>query len=571
MGYFLYLKKSILRTPKRHLPLLLIMIFSFVLPFLFAIYLDSSNYGRKLQLLSESQGETFHIEGVTENDSIRFDNISGLSSPVYKNGIIYIHILDDSEWQSFEIVNAYGNQLANLIGENEKINIRAFQYDYGHGIPEVEERKAQKIVWCFMVFVMLITAYIIQSAYKSHLNQFWTDIGILKGCGANTSQIVKLFMLEYVVIYTIAAVLSFTFSAGFMKGLFMTYLEISEIDGLAWVIFHVNWFNTVILLAVYGIVIFLALYRTLRRVCSNSTQELVGKNNSNNIFRKQRLYSPHFYKKPEKMLCRLWTQRCGKVYRESFLISVSIISIFLFLLCYLVADSQVIETSKEYEIRFGKKVDLYGGFTQAEVDYIYMMENVADIQLHQEQLADVYAHSDEADVLHVDTIWIKLENRQKHAEVTKQLAEIFPEPVFSIYDSENKVDYARGVSKGIYIMLEYIFCSVFMFVMIIIGVKLSDYVECCKTNIYILLNIGATEQMISNSFIIQTIKSGLQTIIFSFLLSISAAMLVLSSLDIAITIEFKMIVAYLISAVAIMGTYVLPVKRSMRRVMRKRY
>lgn len=72
MEYLVYLRRSLRRRPARHLTILLIMTCALVLPLLFSIYLDSSEYGECQQLISWTKGETFHINNAREEDCAIF-------------------------------------------------------------------------------------------------------------------------------------------------------------------------------------------------------------------------------------------------------------------------------------------------------------------------------------------------------------------------------------------------------------------------------------------------------------------------------------------------------------------
>ena len=61
MKYLLYLWRSIIRRPKRHLTLYSILTCAFLLPLVISIYRDSSAYGQEQFLLDWTKGATFHI------------------------------------------------------------------------------------------------------------------------------------------------------------------------------------------------------------------------------------------------------------------------------------------------------------------------------------------------------------------------------------------------------------------------------------------------------------------------------------------------------------------------------
>ena len=102
MSYLLYLKRSFTHSPRRHAALLAVLTCAFLLPLLIAIYRDSCAYGTRQALLTRSAGETYHIGNAAEADSAFFEGIPGLSAPVYREGVIYLHVLSDEEWKDRE-------------------------------------------------------------------------------------------------------------------------------------------------------------------------------------------------------------------------------------------------------------------------------------------------------------------------------------------------------------------------------------------------------------------------------------------------------------------------------------
>ena len=59
MAYFLYLKRSITRGPRRHAALFAVLTCAFLLPLLISIYRDSNAWGTRQYLLARSAGGTY--------------------------------------------------------------------------------------------------------------------------------------------------------------------------------------------------------------------------------------------------------------------------------------------------------------------------------------------------------------------------------------------------------------------------------------------------------------------------------------------------------------------------------
>ena len=136
MTYLLYMKRSFTRSPRRHAVLFAVLTCAFLLPLLICIYRDSNAWGTRQYLLTRSAGETWHIGNAAEADVPYFENIPGLSAPVYRDGVIYLRILSDEDWRSPESVRSYELELSRRIeaSGSERLLPRMFSYAYAHGI-----------------------------------------------------------------------------------------------------------------------------------------------------------------------------------------------------------------------------------------------------------------------------------------------------------------------------------------------------------------------------------------------------------------------------------------------------
>lgn len=238
MTYLCYLKRSFVRNPKRHLSLFIVVTCALILPLLISIYRDSDAYGMEQYLLDTTKGETYHIANATEEDVAFFENIAGLSVPTFQDGTIYLSILSDEEWKDSETVIYYDSIVQQQVSAagNESLIIHGYTYENAHGISTDESGflALQEVLLVINIFIIVISAFSIQSAYSSHLGQFAPDVGTLVSCGANKRQIVCIFAVEFVVIFGSAALCSVLISVGIMKILFCTFLELKNVQGLSW-------------------------------------------------------------------------------------------------------------------------------------------------------------------------------------------------------------------------------------------------------------------------------------------------------------------------------------------------
>lgn len=242
MKYLLYLWRSFARRPRRHLTLYIILTCAFLLPLAISIYRDSSDYGNQQQLIDSSKSATFHIGNASEKYLPYFENIPGLSRPSYENGTIYLTILSEEEWKAEQESGYYALTLFDQMDQigDEKLTIRGWSYEQAHGIStDPLHADQQKTLLWINVFFILLSVFIIQSAYKSHLKRFAPDIGTLVSCGADKSQIRKIFIVEFILIFSLASLSALLISVGILKLLFRFFLTM-QVEGLAWLLFHIN-------------------------------------------------------------------------------------------------------------------------------------------------------------------------------------------------------------------------------------------------------------------------------------------------------------------------------------------
>ena len=267
MTYLLYMKRSFTRCPRRHAVLFAVLTCAFLLPLLISVYRDSNAWGTRQYLLARSAGETYHIGNATEADVPYFEDIRGLSAPVYRDGTIYLHILSDEEWRNAESVTVFENEIRKRMeaSGNEALLPTAFSYEYAHGISTDPSHLSGSESFCSSICWSLCSRYRwCVPLYQSHLKRFSSDIGTLRACGASRHQISALFAVELAAVFLLAAACAVVISILLLKTLFTAFLEIRH-DSLAWLIFHVEPMNILLHLAVFFVTLGLSLGMTLHR------------------------------------------------------------------------------------------------------------------------------------------------------------------------------------------------------------------------------------------------------------------------------------------------------------------
>lgn len=570
MKYLVYLKESMKRRPARHLTILVIMTCALVLPLLFSIYLDSSEYGERQELLSFTKGETFHIKNAREEDCSIFTDMEGLSAPYFEDGVIYMHILDDEQWQDEGTMAYYGNQLTQRMEQAgaDYMWVTAQNFYRAHGIyDDPQTKNGRRAIRILSVFVMVLSALVIRSAYQSHLRRFRSDIGVLCSCGADNSQISAIFLVEFVFLFVLSAVSAVVISAVVMKLIFSAYMEISGVEGLAWVIFKMDPWNTALCVAAFGAVLLLVLWSTLQGNSKHSLQSMLREDSQTLQMKKGGRRKLPVRETPEKALSCLWKQRIHKVYRSCLYITISIMTIFLFLFGYLSLDIDFMERSRDYELDIQKRVSLWGGFTQEDIDFVEGLQNTDYAAFLKEKPADFYAQTGEK-ALYVDRIRIKLIDPGLHRQTEEELRLRFSGSAFEIRNLQESVEYSYKVAKGIYLMCLFLFCALGLFMLVILYMKLYEYVDDCQGTVRTLSTIGASKEVIHASFIRQAAGAALVAVIVPMILSITLMCMVASSIEQKFMIDIPIVAAYAVAGILTAGGYVLPVHNRLKQILK---
>lgn len=573
MKYLLYLWRSILRRPGRHLTLYGILTCAFLLPLVISIYRDSAAYGDEQERLDVSKGAAFHIYNAREEYLQYFEGIAGLSQPSFENGTIYLSILSEDEWRNEGMVSRYGGEVGermSLTGD-ENLSIIAFQYEHAHGIStDNVSASGQRVLFLFNCFIILVSVFVAQSAYKSHLNHFSPEIGTLISCGANRRQIMLIFVAEFAAVFSLAALSAILISAGVMKLLFGFFLEISDVSGLAWVIFRMDPANTLLHLLVYFVSSALVLGVSLWRNSRKSTGTLLrggamaaGSVKAVSAGRRPFDMTPP----PSAALSRLWRRRTNGSLINCLLISVPVMTIFLFLFNYLVLDIEIMTAAPAYELHIFKDVFQAGGFSEEEIAYVEGMEEVKEVARYRKYYSGEALGAESGSEV-VDRLDIALDNPRTHKQVEEALEARFLEGRYRIVNKQEPVDYMREISGGIYMLLAYLFGILFLFTLIILSIKLCDYIADCRNVIRSLYVIGASRRDLYRSYMLQVLPAAVAAAATPVVVSGILSGLVAASLHVTSVWDGGVIAIYAVVGVLIAGSFLYPTHRTLKKVLR---
>lgn len=660
MTYLCYLKRSFVRNPKRHLSLFIVVTCALILPLLISIYRDSDAYGMEQYLLDTTKGETYHIANATEEDVAYFENISGLSVPSFQDGTIYLSILSDEEWKDRETVVYYDSIVQQQISAtgNESLTVYGYSYENAHGISTDESGflATQEVLLVINLFIILISTFSIQSAYSTHLNQFAPDIGVLVSCGATKRQIALIFVTEFVVIFGIAALCSVLISVGIMKVLFCTFLELKNVQGLSWLLFHIEIKNIMLHLLLFFIALASVFGVTMSKFSRRETWNMLHWD-ENIGYRKSRFKKLSIHSMPAVSLGKLWTQRTNKTFRACLLVSVPIMTVFLIVFSYITLNMDYLTEAAEYELQITAKYPMeFGGFSAEDMHTIESIDGVekvsaeyeiapdkytilsddpsdyplpvrilrysdlasAQAQLSEYEVAvcrnqsmtayeigdtitiglfDFYAGSSDFtptevyvaefaevessswavdiyvnDALYtqiismepINLVQIKLIDPALSKQVQIELQAYYSGAEYEILNRQASVDAMLYASPGVYALMLCVFCILFSLMMVIICVKLYDYIESSRKTIRSLHILGAPKRAIYHSYIKQDMHAAVLAIFVPLLICVPVIKLVAASLSAKWEIGLPVLLVYTITALLIVSAYWLPVHCSLK-------
>lgn len=569
MKYLLYLWRSIVRRPQRHFTLYSILTCAFLLPLVISIYRDSSAYGQEQFLLDWTRGATFHIASATEEDVHYFKDIPGLSQPSYAEGIIYLYILSDDEWKNDSYVAQYSGEILERmsLADNKELAVAAFDYYNAHGIStDPADIFGQRVLFAFNFFIILVSVFVAQSAYKSHLRRFSPEVGTLISCGANQCQIRLIFIVEFLIVFFLASLSAILISIGVMKLLFFL-MEIKDVSGLAWVIFHINPVNTVLHLLIYFASSVFVLGAALWRYGRKSTWTLLHNETltPKTVRRKQMDITPP----PAAALSRFWRSRTNGSLYNCLLITIPVMTIFLFLFNYLMLDIEFITAAPEYELQIIKDVHQFEEISEEDIEYVEGIEGVKQVQQHLEYVMDEYWASGPAGSEVVNRLYIKLDDPNMHSQIRDILQERFSGAGYRINDHQEPVDYMQKISRGIYLLMAYLFSILFLFILIILCIKICDYIEGCRDTMRSLYVIGACRRDLYYSYMRQIFPMAMTAAIIPVAVSGILLALVATSVNVTMVINGIMIAVYIAVAALICSAYLYPAHRTLKKILRK--
>lgn len=239
-------------------------------------------------------------------------------------------------------------------------------------------------------------------------------------------------------------------------------------------------------------------------------------------------------------------------------------SVFLFLFAYLSLDADYISSSSEYELWIFKEPQ-FGGFYQEDLDFIKSLDQVEKIRASQDATDECFDL--ESGGLMIDKIEIKLTDPKLHAEVETLLNERFAGVEYRILNFQATADEGAEISKGIYLMLAFIFAAMFLFVLVIICMKLFDYISDSKKTVRTLSTLGASDKTIEASYVRQSLLAAVLAAVLPAVISVILYIPATASVVQETTIDIWLILGYLTVSLLTGLAFILPVRHSLKGVL----
>lgn len=356
-----YLIHSFQRKPLRHLSILWIMLCAFLLPLVVSVYRDSLAYGVQLQNFDFHKGQAIHIIGAQPEDVELFQNIEGLTQPYYEDGIVYMTYDSKESEERFREVHeliALGNLLKSKAHQSGR-NLEVMTYDPSQNMlndPYMQTTlgNMQRINLALLLFSGLI----VQAAYRNHIDSFSEELVNLSAIGAARGQISGMFLVEFLVLFPLAAAGAVGISYGVMHLLYEKYLGNMAASTAIWRVFHMDAQSTALQIGFYLLVCLGAMGYALRKKPA-----------------KPRMGKP----RKTASLPRLWMERTRTPFISCLAILVPLVAAFVILFNqYLSTYADLVYSSQDAEIKVTSATGK--GFLQETVDAISAVDGVNQVE-----------------------------------------------------------------------------------------------------------------------------------------------------------------------------------------------
>ena len=185
-----------------------------------------------------------------------------------------------------------------------------------------------------------------------------------------------------------------------------------------------------------------------------------------------------------------------------------------------------------------------------------------DIYVSDELYADIIASEP------ATGIEIALTDPAMNAQVEAALRTHFAGAEYAVTNRQSGADFLREMSSGVYLLLGYVFAALFLFILLILYVRLCDYIEGSRPLIRTLHRLGASKRTLYRSYIRQDGISAAAAVAAPFLISLPLTALLCVWQKAPLHLDGGMVAVYAALVALLLFTYWHPVHRSLKRVLR---
>ena len=185
-----------------------------------------------------------------------------------------------------------------------------------------------------------------------------------------------------------------------------------------------------------------------------------------------------------------------------------------------------------------------------------------DIYVSDELYADIIASEP------ATGIEIALTDPAMNAQVETALRAHFAGAEYAVTNRQSGADFLREMSSGVYLLLGYIFAALFLLILLILYVRLCDYIEGSRPLIRSLHRLGASKRTLYCSYIRQDGISAAAAVAAPFLISLPLTALLCAWQKAPLHLDGGMVAVYAALVALLLFTYWHPVHRSLKRVLR---
>ncbi len=570
MRYGLYLRQSFRRRGSRHGILAVILVCVLVLPFMTCIMRDSGIYGRRMQTLDTTKGETFHIENAKEEYLSVFSNLPGLRAR-FEDGCVYLKILSKAELADPEIVERYHEQLDFLvigIGDpNLKISSYAF-FDKDASLRETQNE------WLIIVIgVILATLPALAVSYSEHVRGFSSDIGDLRAMGASQKQVSALFLMEAVILLLGAAIVAGALAIGLMKALFVWFFELKDMQSLAWLIFHVNFWNLLAIAAAYLCAMAAILLLTLRGLCRAPIVQLMREDAEGNRVRRPRRRL-RAGRSAVASVRRMLVSRANGRYVSCLLLSVPV-AVAVFVAANTVLSGIAAANPRpEYELRVTqmRENEQGGWFTEDDRSAILALSGVRDVELSSVVTSRTYENgkweNNDGDGSTINRMYVYLSDVSRHDAVEKFLRDTYAGQEYSVVNEYAEYERTEVGFVGLLWLLLVFLLVLLVLEAIVMSARLAGFVLAQRGNLRKLYGLGASAGTLIRAYSGQATRAAAWGMILTIVPSAALLWVLYKSGTYFLDLRPGVLAMNLGCAALLVLSYILPVRLALKKAMR---